>query len=149
MLDSPRCEHVARAHLDARAKLEEPVQLEQFATRLALEVPPAGERLLGEHDPVLLRIGEPKDPSAAVARPARMAVVELLVQRDVGTARGKRPRGGGAHDTRPDDRDLRHCAATMRFRNTPISASETSTVSPAPKGPLRMLPAARIAPGKR
>src|SRR5439155_26531971 len=126
VLDAESGEHVARGELNARRELDKPVQLEQLGPGLLLELAPARERLLCERDPGRVRVREPEDPRAPVARAARRARLELLVERDVGATLGERPGGGTAHHARPDDCDYWSCQA---ISNRNVSPGPLSRIS--------------------
>ena len=93
-----------------------------------LELAPAGERLLREPHPLRLRIREPEDPRPAVARPALVPELELLVDDDVVRPRGAAPRRSRAR-SRPLRRPRRQPRRTV-FRSTPIPSTSSSTTSP-------------------
>src|SRR5581483_12108054 len=99
-------------------QLEHPVQVEELLTALPLELAPPLQRLLREPHPLLLRVGEPEDPGAPVARAAGVAELELLVDDGVVSGAPERPRGGEPVQARADDGDLSHavrpCSAARR-----------------------------------
>src|SRR5262249_25821577 len=144
--DAERGERVARRELRTRADLDEAVETEHRTSRLPFEVAPAGECLLGELDPVPVRIREAEDAGAPVARPVRVVELELLEEGDVRAPCGERPRRRAAHDACADDGDARH--RTSVLRNTPMPGTSSSTVSPAPNGPsVRSTGPATMSPG--
>ena len=87
-------------------EVERALQLEQAPAALRLELAPEREGLLREPDPALVRVGQAHDPRAAVARPARVAELELLADDDVAPRLGECPCGGEPHHPGSDDDDL-------------------------------------------
>jgi len=108
---SPSVESVARARRGVADQLEQAVELKEPLARLGLELPPARERLLCELNPLGLGVRQPDDARAAVARPAHVTDVELLVDLDVVPTPRELPRRCGAHDPRSHDRDPGHLAS--------------------------------------
>src|SRR5262249_57626374 len=106
-------------------QLQETVQGEQLLPALLLQLAPAVQCFLRQPDPRLLRVCEAEDPRPAVARSARMAELELLVDDDVVTVSIERP--GGREPVQPgaDDRDVTHGAGR------PCSAARRSPPPPA------------------
>ena len=93
--DSTRVE----CRLRRLSDLEQPVEDEQLLARLVLELAPPNERFLRERDPLLVGIGQAKDPRTTVARPSCVIEVELLVHDDRVAA--PRERGGGCKAHHP------------------------------------------------
>ena len=114
VLDLTRVEHLERhaalgqcvAVRPPVAQVERPVQLEQRAAALRLQLAPEREALLGEPDPARLRVREPDDAGTAVARTAVVAELELLADDDVATGAHELPRRREPHHARADDDDL-------------------------------------------
>src|SRR5207244_12773003 len=73
--------------------LEQAVELEHLQPALLLELAPATKRVLRQPDPLRVRIREPEDARAAVARASIVADLELLVDRDLPAASGKSESG--------------------------------------------------------
>src|SRR5207244_13544830 len=70
------------------------------------ELAPRRQRALRLPDPVRIVVDEAEDPRLTVARPARVAELELLEEDGVVPRAGQRVRRRGAHDTGADDGDL-------------------------------------------
>ena len=96
-LDAFSGECPLRARLEVVHELDDPGETEQRLAALCLELAPACERLLGEADPLLLGVGQPKDPLAPVARAPCVPLRELLVDDDVAAPRAREPRPSPAH----------------------------------------------------
>ena len=110
--------------------LDQPVELEQRLAGLPLELAPERERLLREPHVLILCVGEPEDPRAAVARPVRVPDLELLVDDRFVPAAFQRPSGREPHHAPADDRDLHARIVPIRLRRTPMPSTSSSTTSP-------------------
>ena len=93
-------ERVGGALLQGLHDLDEAGKLEHRLAALGFELAPERERLLGEADVVVFRVGEPEDPRAAVARAAIVTDRELLVDDGLVAAALERPGRREAHHAR-------------------------------------------------
>src|SRR5437870_3857548 len=75
-------------------------------TTACASLAPQRQRALRLRDPVRIVVDEPEDPRPAVARPARMAELELLQDDRLVPRARERVRRCGAHDAGADDDDL-------------------------------------------
>src|SRR6266480_3939029 len=133
------------ALLRALDQLEEAVQLEQLLPRFLLERSPARECLPRQLDEFDLRVGEPDDAGAAMARAVRMFDAELFEEQDATALACQRVRRGRAHDPGSDHDDLGlQPGQATRFRRTPIPSISSSTTSP--RWSQRPSPCSRMQP---
>src|SRR5205085_10525762 len=88
------------------AEVERAGRPEELLARLGLQLAPERERALCLRDPVRVVVDEPEDPPPAVARPARVAELELLQDDRLVTGTRERVCRRGAHDAGADDDDL-------------------------------------------
>ena len=106
-----RVERVARALRRIVDELQQAVQLQQADAGLPLELAPTRKRLLRQLDELDLGICQTHDSRPPVARAARVADLELLVQRDLVPIAREGVRGCRAHDSRTDNRRPAHDAS--------------------------------------
>src|SRR5581483_11276381 len=89
--------------------------MEELLAALLFQLAPAGERVLGQANPLRLRVREAEDPRAPVRGAAGVAELELLVDDDVVAAAPERPRGREAVDAGADDGDVsQSCSSAHR-----------------------------------
>src|SRR5205823_3611383 len=124
--DPARFESLSGALLERANDLDEAVQLEHRLAGFGFELPPEAERLLREPHVLGLRVGEPEDPRAPVARAPIVADPELLVDRHLMAAALQRPARGKTHHPSADHRD----SHAIRFLRMPIPSTSSSTSSP-------------------
>jgi len=98
VLDAARVESVRRGELRRRDDLDEPVQLKQPSPTVGLESAPARVRLLREPDPVRIRIRQPDDPRASVARATFVVEGDRVIQLAAQTLQSFFTGGGLARD---------------------------------------------------
>ena len=88
------------------ARVEKAGERENLGPGLLLQLPPERQRFLRELHPLRLVVREAEDARRAVARPVRVADLELLEHGDVAAGAPERPGRGEAHHARPDDDDV-------------------------------------------
>ena len=139
----PLPRHAARVEgfLRGLAELQEARVLDQLLAGLLLEGAPPAVRVLGELNPLRVRVGEPEDPRTAVARAATVVEFELLVHVDLVAVSRERGRSSEPVDAGTDDRDAHvRILAERRRRAGPQSPPFASN-----RALVRLLLAAALA----